>query len=323
MNIHQLRTICEVVRQGLKMSTAAEKLFRSQPGVSRQIREIEEEVGVQIFRRKKNKIEALTPAGEEIVRVAERILQDIESLRQIGKEHLSHNVGELVIATTHTHARYSLPKVIDAFTRRYPNVRLTLRQGDPVRCCELVVAGKADVAISTETSRPYDDLISIPLYRVTRCVVAPRNHPILRHRRNLTIEMLSRYPIITFDSAFSGGWVVDKAFSRAGIKPNIVLSAVDADVTKAYVERGMGIAVLSRVAFDPARDKDLRIIEAGHLFDSSVLNASVRRNSYVRSYLVSFISTYAPHLSNELVHKALKGGLDMQQMQLKVPDIAT
>ena len=317
MNIHQLRAICEVVKQGLRMSTAAETLFRSQPGISRQIREIEEEIGVQIFRRRTNKIEALTPAGHEVVRVAERILQDIESLRLIGKEYSANDVGDLTVATTHT-----LPGVVEAFAKQFPGVRLTLRQGDPIQCCEMVVAGKADVAITTETSRSYDDLISVPVYRLTRCIVAPRGHPILKEKR-LTLEKLSQYPIVTFGAEFSGGWVIEEAFARAGLKPNVVLSAVDADVTKAYVERGLGIAVLATVAFDSAKDKNLRIVSASHLFQSSLLNVSIRKHTYQRSFLRSFISLYAPHLSRDIVQQAMDGVVvDMAQIKLNVPTLA-
>src|SRR4051812_882396 len=219
MNIHQLRAICEVVKQGLRMSTAAEALFRSQPGISRQIREIEEEIGVQVFQRNKNKIQALTPAGREVVVVAERILRDIETLRLIGKEYSSNDIGELTIATTHTQARYSLPAAVETFTREFPKVRVTLRQGDPVQCCDLLAAGEVDVAVATETSRSYADLLAVPAYRVTRCIVAQRKHPVLREK-NLTLEKLSEYPIVAFDTAFSGRRLVAEAFSGAGLTPN-------------------------------------------------------------------------------------------------------
>lgn len=319
MNIHQLRAICEVVKQGLRMSNAAEALFRSQPGVSRQIRDIEDEIGVRIFRRKKNRIEALTPAGREVVRVAERILRDVDSLRLIGKEYSSDDVGELTVATTHTHARYSLPRVIEAFARRYPKVKVTLRQGNPVQCCELAVAGEVDLAIATETAAFYEGLLSLPAYRVTRCVVAPRHHPVLREKR-LTLEKLARYPIIMFDSAFSGRRVVSEAFAEAGLTPNVVLTAVDPDVTKAYVERGMGIAVLSGLAYDPVKDGKLGIAEASHLFQSSLLNISVRRHTYLRSFVLSFIELYAPHLSRSLVQKALDGAEpDLSLLRQKAP----
>jgi LysR family transcriptional regulator, cys regulon transcriptional activator len=307
MNIHQLRAICEVVKQGLRMSNAAEALFRSQPGVSRQIRDIEDEIGIRIFRRKKNKIEALTPAGREVVRVAERILRDIDSLRLIGKEYSSNDMGELNVATTHTHARYSLPRAIEAFARRFPKVRVTLRQGNPAQCCELAAAGEVDLAIATETSRIFEDLLSVPVYKVTRCILAPRSHPILKKKR-LTLETLAQYPIIAFDTAFSGRRVVSEAFSDAGLTPNFVLSAVDPDVTKAYVERGMGIAILSSLAYDPVKDAGLGIVDASHLFKSSLLNVSMRRQAYLRSYVLSFIELYAPHLSREALQKALESG---------------
>lgn len=321
MNIHQLRAICEVVKQGLRMSNAAEALFRSQPGVSRQIRDIEDEIGVRIFRRKKNKIEALTPAGREVVRVAERILRDVDSLRLIGKEYSSNDVGDLTIATTHTHARYSMPKAIQAFSARFPRVKVTLRQGNPIQCCELAVAGEVDLAIATETSRIYRELVSLPAYRVTRCILAPRRHPVLKEKR-LTLEKLAQYPLITFDAAFSGRRVVSEAFSHAGLTPNVVLSAVDPDVTKAYVERGMGIAVLSSLAYDPVKDKELGIQDASHLFQSSLLNVSVRRDTYLRSYVFSFIELYAPHLAREVVQNALESAdPDVSALQREAPVI--
>lgn len=321
MNIHQLRAICEVVKQGLRMSTAAEALFRSQPGISRQIREIEEEIGVQVFKRNKNKIQALTPAGREVVNVAERILRDIESLRLIGKEYSSNDVGELTIATTHTQARYSLPSAVDAFTRDFPKVRVTLRQGDPVQCCDLLAAGAVDMAIATETSRSYDELLSLPAYRVTRCIVARREHPLLKEKR-ITLEKLCEYPIIAFDAAFSGRWVVAAAFAAAGLTPNVILSAVDADVTKAYVERGMGIAVLPKIAFDPKLDRSLGIRDADHLFKSSTLNVSVRKQTYMRSYVLTFISLYAPQFPRALLQDALDGKpLDVKAMRAELPEI--
>lgn len=321
MNIHQLRAICEVVKQGLRMSTAAEALFRSQPGISRQIREIEEEIGVQVFQRNRNKIQALTPAGREVVAVAERILRDIESLRLIGKEYSSNDVGELTIATTHTQARYSLPGAIEAFTREFPRVGVTLRQGNPVQCCDLLAAGEVDVAIATETSRSYGELVSFPAYRVTRCIVARRDHPVLKEKR-LTLEKLAEYPIIAFDAAFSGRRLVVEAFSQAGLTPNVVLSAVDADVTKAYVERGMGIAVLAKVAVDPARDVKLGVRDADHLFKASILTVALRKHAYLRSYVFALISTYAPHLSRTLVQDALDGKpVDVERLKSQLPEL--
>lgn len=321
MNIHQLRAICEVIKQGMKISTAAEVLHKSQPGISRQVREIEDELGITIFRRRKNKIESLTPPGREVARVAERVLRDLENLRLIGKEYSRQDAGDLTIATTHTQARYSLPQVIESFTRRFPGVGLTLRQGNPVQCCELVAAGEADIAIATETERSFDELIALPAYRLARCIVARHDHPILKERR-LTLAKLARFPLITFDPAFSARRAVTDAFSAAGLKPRIVLSAVDADVSKAYVERGMGIAILPRIALDPAKDRKLRALDADRLFKVGMLNVLVRKRAWLRSYMFSFISLYAPHLTRDVVQRALAGrDVDLARLRSAAPAV--
>lgn len=318
MHIFHLRAVCEVVRQGMKISAAAQALHKSQPGISRQVRELEDELGVRIFQRRKNKIEVLTPPGREILRVAERVLRDIDSLRSIGEEHSSQHAGDLTIATTHTQARYSLPSVVEAFTHRYPRVRLRLRQGTPAHCCEMVVAGEADIAIATEADRTFDALVSLPAYTVPRCVVARKGHPILK-ARSLTLQAIAKYPIITFDQQFSGGRSVDAAFAAAGIEPRVMMSAVDADVSKAYVERGLGIAILAHAAFDPVRDRLLRSRDADHLFQSSVLHVSVRRHAYLRGYLLAFVSAFAPHLTRDLLERAVEGAeIDRRELEKHV-----
>ena len=322
MNIHQLKAICEIVKQGLRMSTAAEALFTSKPGISRQVKEIEDEIGVRLFERRKNKIEALTPAGREIVAIAERILRDIETVRQIGKEHSRNDAGELVVATTHTHARYCLPKVIDSFTREFPKVKVILQQGKPGQCCELVATGGADIAICTETSPSCCNVISLPVYRVERCIVARRNHPILKLKR-LTLEKLAQYPIITFDAAFGGQKIVTDAFSRAGIQPHVILSVADPEVAKAYVERGMGVTIVAKVAFNARIDRSLQVIDAEHLFKSSMLHVTLRKQPYLRGYVYSFISLYAPHLSKELVLQAIQGSkVDIPRLEQEMPLLA-
>lgn len=321
MNIHHLRAICEVVHQGMKISTAAARLHKSQPGISRQVRELEEELGVKIFQRKRNKIELLTPPGRQILRVAERVLRDIDNLRLIGNEYSKQDAGDLTVATTHTQARYSLPDVVQGFMTRFPKVRLTLRQGNPVQCCELVAAGGADIAISTEIPAVPDELVCLPAYRLTRCIVARCGHPVLRTRK-LTLEALAKYPVITFDTAFSGRLVVNEAFSRANIVPRVLLSAVDADVSKAYVERGMGVAILASVAFDPAKDTGLALRDASHLFKSSFLNVSIRRNAYLRGYMTAFVCAFAPHFTPEFLERAVAGeDIDMTHLRRSAPPL--
>jgi LysR family cys regulon transcriptional activator len=265
LNIQQLRAVHEVVRQGMKISSAADALCKAQPGISRQLKEIEEELGVEIFRRSRNRISGLTPAGREILQVAERILLDIDNLHQIGAEYASPAGGSLTIATTHTHARYSLPPVVERFAKAYPKVQLTLRQGTPAQACVLVADGEADIAICTEPPRVAANLASLPLYYIEWDVVAPAGHPILRNRP-VTLDKLANYPIITHDAAFSGQRVVIDAFSRVARAPRIALAGVHADVSKAYVARGLGLAVLAKVAFEPQTDKALRLLKVEHLF---------------------------------------------------------
>ena len=321
MNLLQLRAICEVANHGLKITTAAETLHKSQPGISRLIREIEEELGVRIFQRRKNKIEVITEPGREIVRIAERALREIINLKLVGQEYSTQDAGELTVATTHTQARYSLPGVIEDFTRKFPNVHVTLRQGNPIQCCELVESGGADLAISTETREQFPQLVCLPAYRVTRCVVARLGHPILKKGR-LTLKTLSRYPIITFDTAFSSGSVLNEAFAGAGIRPRIILSAVDADVSKAYVERGLGIAILARNAIDPAKDHELGTVDAEHLFPSSLLNVSIRKFAYLRGYMTALIAAFAPHLPASLVRKAVEGAdVDLSSLKRAAPPL--
>ena len=306
MNLRQLVTLCEVVDHGLKLSAAAQSLHRSQPSITRQIQELEQELGVTIFARKRNKILELTPQGREILASARRVLKELHNIRSASDEHAEAAQGEFTVATTHTQARYTLPRVIREFKAVYPNVQLALRQATPVQCCELVARGAVNIAICTEVRDELEDVVEIPCYRLNRSVVVPPRHPLLRVKP-LTLEAIAQYPIITYEGGFSARWVLDDAFSRKGLKPTVVLSAVDADVSKAYVEMGLGIAILATIAFDAKRDASLRMIDARHLFTPSTLRVVVRRGSYLRSYMLAFIGMFAPKLSRQAIEQALAG----------------
>lgn len=306
MNLRQLITLCEVVDRGLKLSAAAHSLHRSQPSITRQIQELERELKARLFVRKRNRILELTPQGREILASARRILKEVHNIRGTSDE-VAHAVkGAFTIATTHTQARYTLPRSIWEFKAAYPHVQLSLRQGTPVQCRELVARGAVDIAICTETRDEPEDIVDIPCYRLNRSVVVPPRHPLLRER-TLTLEAIARYPVITYDDGFSARWAVDGAFQLRGLKPNVVLSAIDADVSKAYVEMGLGIAILATVAFDRKRDANLRIRDARHLFSPSTLSVVVRRNSYLRSYIRTFIAQFAPRLPKTAIDAALAG----------------
>jgi LysR family cys regulon transcriptional activator len=306
MKLQQLRYICEVARQGLNLSNAAEVLHTSQPGISKQIRDLEDELGVDIFVRHGKRVVAITEPGKAILAVAQRILKDVENLRQVGEQFTQEDSGRLTIATTHTQARYALPQIIQRFTKRYPEVSLSLRQGNPTQISEMVTSGEADIAIATEAIELYEDLVMLPCYKWNRCVLVQPNHPLLKARK-LTVEAIAAFPIITYDFAFTGRSKINKAFAEKGLTPNVVLTAIDADVIKTYVELGLGVGIVAMMAYDPKRDTHVRAIDASHLFEPSTTRIGIRKNSYLRGYTYDFIEMFAPHLTRKIVDDAMQG----------------
>ncbi len=304
MKLQQLRYICEVARHNLNLSNTAEALFTSQPGISKQIRSLEEELGVDIFVRHGKRVVAVTEPGKAILDIARRMLKDVENLRQVGEEFTEEDNGHLTIATTHTQARYALPHVIQRFTKRYPGVRLSLRQGSPTQISELVTSGEADIAIATEAIELYEDLVMLPCYEWNRCVLVPPGHPLLKAKK-LTLEAIVSFPIITYDFAFTGRSRINQAFAEKGLTPNVVLTAIDADVIKTYVELGLGIGIVAMMAYDPKRDTHLRAMDASHLFEPSTTRIGIRKNSYLRGYTYEFIEMFAPHLTRKVVDEAM------------------
>jgi LysR family cys regulon transcriptional activator len=305
MKLQQLRYLCEVANQGLNLSKAAEILHTSQPGISKQIRLLENELGVDIFVRNGKRVVETTPPGRAILEIAERMLRDAKNLKQVGQEFANEAIGSLTIATTHTQARYALPSAIKHFTARYPKVKLILRQGSPTQISELVTSGIADIAIATEAIELFDELVMLPCYQWNRCIVVPPRHPLLKLEK-LTLEAIAQYPIITYDFAFTGRSKINQAFDAKKLVPNVVLTAIDADVIKTYVELGLGIGILAQMAFDPKRDKHLRSIDASHLFEPSTTRIGIGRNSYLRGYVYDFIEIFAPHLDHVAVKAAMK-----------------
>ena len=307
MNLQQLRYVREVARCGLNVSDAAESLYTSQPGVSKQIRLLEEELGVELFVRRGKRIVEVTEPGRQVLAIAERLLRDIDNLKQVGNEFSDQATGRLAIATTHTQARYALPRVIQQFAQRYPGVRLSLRQGSPTEICRYVIAGEADIAIATEAIEHYEELVMLPCYQWNRCVVAPPDHPIFK-AKPLTLEAIARYPIVTYDFAFAGRSQINKAFASRGLAPNVVLTAIDTDVIKTYVALGLGIGIIAAMAYDRDADKGLVAVDAAHLFESATTRIGLRRNDYLRGYTYAFIELFAPHLGRKSVEAALRGG---------------
>jgi len=307
MNLHQLRFVREAVRQNYNLTDAAKSLFTSQPGVSKAIIELEEELGVDIFTRHGKRIRGLTEPGRLVLQSVELIMQEIESLKRIGKEYAAHDSGSFTIATTHTQARYMLPKVVQAFMQKYPKVRLSLLQGNPKQIADMVKNDQADLAIATEAITTIDGLITLPAYQWEHVVVAPPEHPLFKSRA-ISLEEIASYPIITYDAAFAGRSKIDHAFGLRSLKPDVLLEAIDADVIKTYVELGMGIGIIAGMAFDAERDRGLRAIPVGHLFGMNTSRVAIKQGAYLRSYVYTFIELLTPTLNRKMVESAMRGG---------------
>jgi len=289
----------------MNLSKAAIKLHTSQPAISKQIQLLEQELGVDIFLRNGKRFIQITPAGQLIVKTAKEMLHEAENLKRIAQEYNNETDGTLTIATTHTQARYVLPVVIKRFIARHPKIKLTLRQGNPTQVSTMVISGEADIAIATEAIEHFHELVMLPCYEWNRCIVVPPKHALLKNKK-VTLEAINQYSIITYDSAFTGRSRINQAFETKGMEPNIVLTAIDSDIIKTYVELGLGIGILANMAFDHKRDSNLRSIDASHLFESSTTRIGINRNSYIRSYIFDFIEMFAPHLTKSTVMAKLQ-----------------
>ena len=308
MNFQQLRYVREAIRRRFNLTDVANALYTSQPGVSRHIRELEDELGVEIFERQGKRLTGLTGPGAEIARIVDRLLLEADNLRRAGREFDGLVEGRIVLATTHTQARYALPSVITAFRREFPAVRLRLQQSSPEHIAQLLVDGEADVGIATEALATYPELVALPAYRWRHVVIGRRDHPLVRSRAASLAEVAA-CPIVTYDAGFSGRGRIDEAFARNGLEVNVALTALDADVIKTYVEAGLGLGIVAAMAFNPERDRELARIETHEGFESSITRVALRRGSYLRGYTYRFVELLAPHLSREVVDAGLRGDI--------------
>ena len=313
MNLHQIRFVREAVRQNFNLTLTAKALFTSQPGVSKAIIELEDELGVEIFRRHGKRLRALTEPGKLILISIERILDEVETLKRVGKDFASQDEGSLVIATTHTQARYALPKVLTEFTKRFPKVRVSLQQGNPQQIAELLIHDQADIAIATEGIANTAGVLALPGYQWQHHLIIPISHPLLNQTK-ITLEEIIKYPIITYDKAFAGRSKIDAAFAQRNLSPDIVLEAIDADVIKTYVEAGMGIGIVAGIAYDSERDRNLKAIPAGHLFGNNVTHLGVKQGAYLRSFVFTFIELFSPTLTRKIVEQAMTSKPDTYEI---------
>ncbi|QKV53395.1 CysB family HTH-type transcriptional regulator [Comamonas antarctica] len=306
MNFQQLRSVRETVRRGFNLTEVAQALYTSQPGVSRQIRELEEELGVQIFVRAGKRLTGLTPPGESLMPIVEKLLFEADNLRRAGLDFSTSDQGRLSIAATHSQARYALPHVVRDFRSRFPQVVLHLHQGSPQQVAQMLLSGEADIGVATEALSSHDELVTLPCYRWTHSIVVPPGHALLEIDGPLTLEQLVQHPIITYEQGFTGRAHIDEAFAREGLAPDVVLSAMDADVIKTYVELGMGVGIVASIAVDAERDRHLRLLDAGHLFEVNLTRLGLRRGAWLRGYAFHFIESFAPTLTRDVVAQALE-----------------
>lgn len=303
MKLQQLRYIWEVAHHDLNVSATAQSLYTSQPGISKQIRLLEDELGVEIFARSGKHLTHVTPAGEAVLQSAGDILRKVESIKQLAQEFSNEKKGSLSVATTHTQARYALPPVIESFIQNYPDVSLHMHQGTPMQISELAADGSVDFAIATEALELFSDLIMMPCYRWNRCIIVPKDHPLAQISK-LEIEDIAEHPIVTYVFGFTGRSKLDEAFTSRGFTPKVVFTATDADVIKTYVRLGLGIGIVAHMAYEPEVDSDLVVLDASHLFASSVTKIGFRRGTFLRGYMYDFIEQFAPHLTRDVVSEA-------------------
>lgn len=303
MNFQQLKSVREAVRCGFNLTDAANALFTSQPGVSRQIRELEDELGIEIFIRQGKRLTGLTPPGQALLPVVEEVLLQADNLRRVGADFSDEVSGTLTVAATHSQARYALPHAVRDFRRLFPKVALHLHQGSPKQIAEMLLHGEADIGIATEALANYPELLALPCYRWTHSVVLPAGHALLQSDAPITLEALARHPIITYEQGYTGRSHIDEAFAQAALHPDVVLTAMDADVIKTYVELGMGVGIVASIAMEDDRNPNLRALDAGHLFAVNQTRLAVRRGAWLREFAYTFIETFAPTLDRLTIQK--------------------
>ncbi len=316
MKLHQLRYLVAIARNDLNISAAAQTLFTSQPGISKQLKLLEDELGVRLFNRNGRNLSHITPAGRQIIARSEAILQEVRNIKALAEEFRDDQRGKLTIATTHTQARYILPPVVSAFRTRYPGVTLHMHQGSPVQIAAMAATGEADCAIATEAvEQHHEALVMMPCYRWNHCIVVSPDHPLARIETP-TLEDIARHPIVTYVFGITGRWQLDEAFEARGLHPQVVFTAADADVIKTYVRLGLGIGIIARMAYDPGQDDDLVAIDTGTMFESSVTWIGFRRGSYLRAFMYDFMCLFAPHLELAVVDQAAHSSRQQQVDEL-------
>ena len=322
MNLQQFRFVRETIRRNFNLTEAARTLFTSQPGVSKSIIELEDELGIKIFERHGKRIRGLTKPGAAVAQVVERIMREVDNLKKVSDEFAQRDEGGLVIGCTHAQARYLLPQVIPGFRAQFPKVRVSLAEGNPTTLARMVLHEQADLAIATESLAHTPGLAALPVYEWEHVLVVKPDHPLTgltsSQARSLSLEQLAQYPIVTYDRQFSGRRTIDEVFAQKGIQPDIVLEAIDADVIKTYVDVGLGVGIIAGMAFDPRRDKDLVGIPVGHLFGRHVTRVAVKSGVFLRDYVYVFLQMMSADLTRDVVQQAIDSAIPEEQVVLTI-----
>lgn len=307
MNLHQFRFVQEAARRGLNLTATAKALHTSQPGVSKAILELEEELGIDIFARHGKRLRRITEPGEQVLKSIEVILREIANLRRIGDEFSKQDAGHLSIATTHTQARYVLPEPVALLRRRFPKVKVSLHQGTPDQVAQMLLEERADIGLATESLVNYDELVTLPCYTWQHMLVVPAAHPLAAVERP-TLEQLAAEPLVSYHPSFTGRGRIDAAFARARLKPEVVLEAIDSDVIKTYVRLGLGVGIVAEMAVrDEAPGSDLVARPVGHLFGDNVSRVAFKRGAYLRNFVYTFAELLSERLTRALILRAMAG----------------
>lgn len=299
MKLQQLKYLIAIVDNGLNITAAAERLYTSQPGVSKQLKLLEEELGLQLFTRKGKSLDGVTPAGDQVVARARLIMQEVDNIRSLASEYFEQEEGSLSIATTHTQARYVLPDIVGKFRERFPKVTLNLHQGTSEQISDMVAANDIDFAIATGSRELFSELLLVPSYRWDRSIIVPKGHELANLDRKLTLHDLAKHPLVTYVFSFGGQSSFKQAFSDEGLEPNVVFTARDADVIKTYVRMGMGVGVVASMASDCSDRQDLKSIDAAGLFSRSTTWIGFRKDAVLRRYMTEFVQLFAPHVTSK------------------------
>lgn len=301
MTLKQIKYLISIVDSGLNITSAAERLFTSQPGISKQLKQLEAELGVQLFTRKGKSLSAITPAGQEVVARGRKILREVDNIATLARDLTGEQEGTFSIATTHTQARYVLPEVIKVFRERYPQVDLELHQGTSEQIAELVAANQVDFAIATGSRQIFSGLTLLPIYHWHRIVLVPKRHKLAEQKKPLDLETLAEYPLVTYVFSLTGKSSFKKAFRDKDLEPRVVFTARDADIIKTYVRQGMGVGVIASMAYEYKDEDDLKAIDAKGLFPEVTTWLGFPKDRVLRTYMVDFIRLFAPHYSLHMI----------------------